>query len=536
MLQNVASLVHRHRVAITLALVAVLLRTHRLTEVFASSDAADLAYRVVRQVCGGQGWSDAMTGFTLWRLGAVQPVIIYLHALVADSLGIPMESSSWVATTIVVSGVGTFFAYLLAAELAGTRSAGFWAALMLAVSPIHIMLGRHLGAPWAHEILFQLAILWLLVRQIRKPSRAARRLLLLAVALYFWCGNQMLAIVPTLGVGVILGYWDVGKRIGLKAYLLSRFASWFLLAPVASAGWLLVVTFSYREGHLAHALFDKEKALGWYYSNWQADLTRDIGYVPLAVGCLSLLLLLVLVMGRKIRPLPGGILLAYFACYTLPFWVAISRSTTLTTGYVVYSITAMLVVAAVVPFALQLSSKWSHLLPAIVVLFLFAGSFSVVYRHWKEGASYLGVQAFQGAFKANNGTTTAAAFVRLHSGNSKARVFSDASGGAGLEPPIMSLYFRRPQFSLYDARQRSAPYKRFRARKDEIEYLVVEARNKAYPRKYFGAEFEPLLRVRRDEKTLLYVFGRDEAARLRSIDVAEGHRMYLDAYPTLCSR
>src|SRR5690606_4495593 len=221
-------------------------------------------------------------------------------------------------------------------------------------------------------------------------------------------------------------------------YLLSRFASWFLLAPIVSAGWLLIVTFAYREGHLAHALFDKQKTLGWYYPNWQSDLIRDIGYVPLAIACLSVLLLLVLVMVRKVRPLPGGILLTYCACYTLPFWVWISRSTTLTTGYVVYSITAMLMISAVTPFAFRWTGKWSHVLPGVVTLFLLVGSLSVVYRHWKEGASYLGVRAFQGAFKANNGTTTAAAFIRSHSGNSKARVFSDASGGAGLEPPIMS--------------------------------------------------------------------------------------------------
>lgn len=520
----------RHRFGIAIAWVAVLLRTHRLSEVFGSSDAADLASTIVKRVCGDIGTIEALSELALYRLGGVQPIVVYAHAALAQALGLSMDAQAWVGTTIIVSALSVFCAYLLGAELVSV-AAGLWAATLLAVSPIHVMLGRHLGAPWAYEILFQLLVMLLLVKQIRQPSPRYMAPLCAALAVYIWCGNQMMAIFPVVGFGAVVGYWEC-ERSGPLAYVKSRFLSAWLLLPLASLAGLLWVTYEQRKGHLAHALFDKRKELGWHLLNWLEDLSRDIGHGPTWIGLLCVGVALASWRDlRSLRALP----IIYFLCYALPFWIWISRKTTLTTGYVVYSITALLLVTAFSPLRAFASAPPRHVLPMFSAGLLFLGACSSAYKQLATH-KYLGVRAFQGTYQDNLTTTAAAAFIRQHSGNDRSRVFSDASGGSGLEPPIMRLYFRRPSYSVYDARSPHVPYKKFKRQKDRIDYLVVRPENARLVGQYFDEAFHLTAKVIGGPKRDLHVYSRQAPTAVATVAAAEGHQLYAQLYPELCSR
>ena len=522
--------IHRHRVGIAIALAAALVRLHRLPEVFASSDAADLAWEVVKRVCGDSDLSEAISDFTLHRLGGVQPVVVYLHALLTSALGLSLDAPAWVATTIITSTLSVFFAYLLGRELAGTAG-GLWAAALLAVSPIHVMLGRHLGAPWAYEVLFQLLIMYLLIKQVREPRSQYIAGLCVALAVYVWCGNQMMALFPVLAFGAVVGYWETREQ-RIVDYVRSRFATFWLALPVASLAWLLWVTFEYREGHLAHALFDKRKELGWHLHNWLSDLYRDIGHGPTWIGLLCVVL--TLASGKRLLSL-RGLPFVYFLCYSAPFWVWISRKTTLTTGYVLYSITGLLLLTSFASVKLLAPARLRHVLPAVSVGLLLLGTSSAVHRQIGIN-KYLGVRGFQGKYENATATTAAAAFIRNHSGDDTSRVFSDASGGTGLEPPIMRLYFRRPAYSLYDAPSPRVPYRKFSGRADKVDYLVVEPKNRQLVERYFGAPFQLAARITGTGRHNLDVYARSHEGPPKKISAAAGHRLYKEVYPRLCSR
>ncbi len=520
----------RHRFGVAIALAAVLLRTHRLAEVFASSDAADLAWSIVKHVCGDGTFSDAFSDFTLYRLGGVQPVVVYLHALLTSALGLTLDAQTWVATTIVISALSVFCAYLLGRELAGTAG-GLWAAALLAVSPIHIMLGRHLGAPRAYEVFFQLVIMYLLIKQVREPSSRYIAALCVALAIYVWCGNQMMAIFPVIAFGAVVGYWETGPQ-RLVHYIRSRFLSPWLAAPVASFAWLFWVTFEYREGHLAHALFDKRKEAGWHLYNWLSDLYRDIGHGPTWIGLLCVAL--ALASGKHLLSL-RGLPFVYFLCYSAPFWVWVSRKTTLTTGYVLYSITGLLLLTSLAPVKLLAPARLRHVVPLASLGLLLLGTSGSVYRQLPVN-KYLGVKGFQGKYENATPTTAAAAFIRRHSGDDRSRVFSDASGGTGLEPPIMRLYFRRPAYSLYDAPAPRVPYQKFSSQADKIDYLVVEPRNRRLVERYFGAPFELAAEITGAGKRNLNVYARSHEGPPEQLSASAGHQLYREVYPQLCSR
>lgn len=184
-------------------------------------------------------------------------------------------------------------------------------------------------------------------------------------------------------------------------------------------------------------------------------------------------------------------------------------------------------------FQLPISIRFRLVLPALTALLLLLGTFKSV---WKVIHSEVPrTRPFQGSFVPDRGATTVAGWIRTHSGNSTDRVFSDASGGAGLKPPLMRYYFRRPFFALYDAR-RQTPYKRFRKRRNEIRYWVTKPRNRALVAQHFGSDFGRALTVVSGAKRHLDVFVRGHRGRAEDLDVERGRDLYDQAYPNMCSR
>ena len=138
-----------------------------------------------------------------------------------------------------------------------------------------------------------------------------------------------------------------------------------------------------------------------------------------------------------------------------------------------------------------------------------------------------------------NGKPVAGAMVSLSTvlpGPTATTVFSDASGGTGLEPPLMGIYFDRPHFSLYDAFPATLPYARFQRQADDIDYLVVLPANRRLVEQYFGEAFQEALRVTeegRGELLLVYARAGTFASRA-SMDVSVGDRQFDARYSLLC--
>jgi hypothetical protein len=113
-------------------------------------------------------------------------------------------------------------------------------------------------------------------------------------------------------------------------------------------------------------------------------------------------------------------------------------------------------------------------------------------------------------------------------------VFSDASGGTGLEPPLMRLYFRTGFYAEYDASSPSHPYKKFVKKKENISYLVVKPGNRKLVSKFFGDEFKEAARVVDGSGELLVIFGREERAVVQTIPVDDGDREFDRSFGLLC--
>lgn len=506
-----------------------------------SSDAADLASDVAKLLCSQKPLGSQLGDLLLFRLGGVQPLVVYSHGLIAKVFDTPLEPTSWEWSTILVSSASSPLAFLVGRRFGGVWAGWAWA-IFLAVSPIHVMLGRNLGAPWAYEINFQLLILWLLDRHLRHGGSSAAALWS-TVAAYVWCGNQMPAIFPVIAFALLAHARDQppGARIG---FIARKLGSVWLLAPIVSSAVLLYCTFGLHRGHLYHALFDKRKALGWYWDNFYADLVHNLGYLPawLALGGLLCAVFCPWSALDK-RRIP----LVYTFCYAMPFVVLVSRQTTLTRGYCVYGLTGLLGLVALVPTHLESMGhrlalgleRWRHAstlaFHGLTSILLLGAAGASVYKLYSN-QPFLGVAGFQGSYKEPIGAAAAAAFIaKLTSAPAgpSGKVFSDAYGGAGLEPPIMRLYFRRPVLAKYDA-ARKAPWEAFAPRAAEVGYAVIRPENaslvgKHFPRLKLAATIEA-----KNKKPILLVYARDYASAPSRLSAREGIATYSQSFSGFC--
>ena len=297
-----------------IVVLAAVLRLYRRSPVWPSSDAADVPEFVKDRVCSGTGL-QGLADLVNYRLGGVQPLVNYVEMLFFRVLHVRVGELAWELPSIALGCAATYFAYLIGRHLVG-NAAGLAAAALLAVSPLNIMESRHLGAPWMYEELLQLVIVWLLLRLHSSPNQRLQIALPVAIGVYVWAGNQMMAMAPVLAYAVVAGVRERLPGDSLKGYLADRYLTLWWIFPVVSTGVLFYEAVVFHKGHLFHALFEKRHDLDWYGANWWQDLTWALSRVGIWVAVVGFVLSLVTT--RRVFSLQR-MPLVVFVAYTAPF-------------------------------------------------------------------------------------------------------------------------------------------------------------------------------------------------------------------------
>ncbi|HVU05997.1 MAG TPA: hypothetical protein VHE30_29810 [Polyangiaceae bacterium] len=516
------------RAALAITLSAYVIRIIRKPPVWGSSDAADLPALVDTMLCRSH---DTLTNLrTVWfyRLGGVEPLLIYLHMAVVKALHLRITETGWEFITLVVGTANVFMGFLFVREVAGVL-AGLAAACLVSVCSLDIIQSRHFGAPWMYEELCQITLLYLLLRLPRAKTGKVRFAFHAVLAIYFWTGNQMLGILPVLAYGAVAVLLERDRTEPVLPFLRRCFLGLSLLIPVASMAWLCHVTFVLHQGHLYHALYQKRHILGVYVDHWFADIHSDIGWGATWFGLAAVLV--ATVSERRLfstKRLP----VVLFVAYASPFWFVIPPGGTLTRGYISYGVTALLLVLSMGMVLAEAKRVVQIAFPACAVLMLAVSAGQSAYHLY--ASPLITAQGFQGSYTPNNGVKTAALWVRNRPRTS-GRVFSDAWGGGGLEPQLMQMYFRRPYYAMSDAQPATLPYESFKRSASLIDYLVVLPANRGLVTRYFGATFKEGLRVTEDGKEVLLVYARAETVgAVQKMEVSQGDREFERKYSMLC--
>jgi len=426
-----------------------------------------------------------------------------------------------------VGALCSYVAFLIGRRLAGS-AAGLAAAALLAASPLNIMESRHLGAPWMYEEVLQLVISWLVLQLHDAPSGRLRVALPVVVGASVWSGNQMMATVPLLAYGVVAGTRERSQGASVGEYLRLRYLTAWWVLPSVSTALLAYDAVALRRGHLFHALFEKRHELGWYGQNWWQDLKWALGNVGVWFAVLGFVLFASGV--RRLLSLQLLPLVA-FVVYTAPFLLTIPPGSTFTRGYIVHGVNALLLLTAVAYHRAPWPRVAAYLATGGLCLLLLLGAGESAYGWWKH--PLLGTRNFHGTYVANVGFKAAAEWVRRNARPGD-RVFSDAAGGAGLEPPLVAMYFDMPYYALYDAPQ-IEPYRRFAPRARDVTTLVVQAKNRGLVTRHFGPEFREAAVVSTAERgEVLRVFDRRHEGPPDRVLSVEADPAFDAKYSLLC--
>jgi hypothetical protein len=515
-------------VALLIAVVAIALRLYHRAPIWLSSDASNLPDWVAWTACRHVLRLYHVKDLALYRLGGVQPLVMLGQMRLLRWLGVRVDELTWESSQIVVSAASTIAAYVFTKEVAGA-AAGLCAAALLAVTPLGIMLGRHLGAPWPYEEGSQYLILFLSIALMRRPRRALRVWLSVALAIYFWVGNQGLGILPVLAYTLIAGYAERRHEEPLRAFVRSRVTPWFLL-PLSSLALLLYCTYGLHKGHLYHALFHRPHTLGLYTSQWFKDASLAIGqtatYVAIALAVAGT------VAERRwlsLRHVPFVLAMAY----ALPFWFAIPPGSTLTRGYVMYGVSALLIAACTGAFSPPLRARYAPVLLLWIAFVQVGGALQSTYR--LLGGHPFSIRGFQGAYGADNGIKAAAWWIRSR-GAPHGAVMSDASGGQGMEPSIMDMYLMRPSFAFNDAPNARFVYSKLAKEAPRIEYILVSPDNQQLAARYFPSFSRAVDITNEDGEVILSVYGKEQVAVPERLDVEKGDAEFAGRYSMLCPK
>jgi hypothetical protein len=148
--------------------------------------------------------------------------------------------------------------------------------------------------------------------------------------------------------------------------------------------------------------------------------------------------------------------------------------------------------------------------------------------------AWVGAEPFQGTYKPALGASAAAAYVKRLS-KAEQSVFSDASGGSGLEPSVMRVYFRRP-FLAHQNAKRERPYKAYATRAGQLGFLVTRPQSEALVHEFFPG-FGLRARVTNAKgRELLGLYSRGKFDTVEQLSAEEGVANYDATYPTICSQ
>ena len=298
-----------------ITLVAVLLRTVALGNVFQSSDNCELPVKILR--ISGYAWMARE------NYGVLINLLVKLFVGSASALGVTITEFWWKLPVALVGAMQPVLTYAFMRRLGCGRFGALASAAFMAALPVHVGQSRY---TWGYETLGVFCVvlaLWALVAFLQRPTLLRAAAASLAGALYLMSHGYILPFVPCFFI--TLYYFapepllPPARRFLNALLLLARRGVW--LAP------LLAAPLYYHP--LMHA-FTKRTRPGFYLAD---HLPGFIGNAGLLLGVMMAAAALYAVVNRASRRRPEGLMALCGAFYLAPLVFGTPPDITVVRGY-----------------------------------------------------------------------------------------------------------------------------------------------------------------------------------------------------------
>jgi hypothetical protein len=516
---------------------ALILRTVGLGGVFHSNDSVETAYYSGCNTGSMSDWMNTLKPARTHSILGVASAFILVRSL--GLLGLPVTEFVWNLPYAFTGTLTVISAYMLVKLLFKKDLPALTAALLMALLPVHVYVSRSSGHVHHSLPLFlETTTLIAFYHYYEKPS--SRRLLTASILL----SASMLSHVFFPLIFITLVYMGAHYTEGQPAGRLTKSVLELLRAysrePVLTV--LLVIVLAVSSVFtLYHSGASYGSLPGIHFRHYMLNMLFFMGVIPLAVGvfCLNRAVRYVKDFGLK------GVPAVLFLSHSLPFLFIFDRC--ITNHFTLPAASLTIMVGAVLGQAAserQSKTKTTAIVILISSCFLIHALNTLGLAHTPDYAGILAPEkivcksglafdciispctwTYPGGVYPDSGVKAAGYWIREHARESDV-VFSDASGGAGIETNVLGYYARRRHVCLNDASLMQVAAL-FNKTKDNLDVLLIRPENELL----FGALMEGGFRktavVYSEGNPVLLIYTRREFYEQPAVlDLLEYNRLY----------
>lgn len=512
---------------VILLILGFFLREYKIIEVFTSNDEMDPVYHTLKTL--SIPWSlDKLTNIGTENpiarmfvypvsLGGINTVFTWV-ILGHDLLRLPINEDFWFFPFIFMGVLSILLIFLIIKKIANVETA-FLASIFMIILPIHIALSRFISQLIVAVFLNALFVLFYFYYF---ETKKIKYLLLssFVFSLYIVSHNEFMGILP------FILFLPLCYSRGKKEYfenISKSIMDWrFFLLPLITLTLLLIIHLSVvmKTGIvcydlIGHTFSGGKTQLGFFFFDTVPLIIANVGIV------LSILAILSIPLGVSdiINIKKEGSIFMIAISYILPFIILIPSDVTGVWGHISHGLIWLVVyIALILPRAYKLLEKELHLIKCVgfillcvIILFTLSDTFSYVYKEKLIFDDYLNLKDIMknGVYKPDSGAKAAGYWIRTYT-PSESMVFSDATGGGGIEPPIGEYYFNRKIIGKNDAKLNDS-LKIFEENEEKIGILVVRPENEVLFLNHTKFKFYKVLELLDENKPVLFIYSKNKS-------------------------
>jgi len=503
-------------ILVSILLLGFFLRSYGFSHQFGSSDSVELAYY---SSCNSGSLTDWF--YALFSTHSI--LSLFLGTTLIKCLGflsLPITESVWNFIPSLFGSISILSVYILVKTFSKKTFPALIASLFLALFPLHVGLSRNIGHLFlVFPVFFDTLVLIAFYHYFKKPSN--RLLLISSILLAASMLSHLLFPLSFIAIAYLSACFVKGNFREKTTESLKTLRRIYSKKPVLRASLILILLISTLFS-LIYSFAGGRYSSAFHPIHYFINLFFYTGFTLLLIGVCAVLYSIKYILKFDLR----GVFPLLFISYSLPFITVFDRCVTghfilpsayfvITTGFVLGEL-ALTRKYRIISVALILLISSVFLLETLEVIYTIEAPVSLAFIDAEKLLCETSMSAgcvispcnrsYSGKIYADNGIKSAAYWIRENTPDSDV-VFSDATGGGGIERNILGYYVHRKYVCINDATDPQVSGL-FKQEKNKLDVLLIRPENEQTYSDLFEGEFKKTVVVESEDTAALLIYTR----------------------------
>ncbi len=474
-------------------LIALALRLVIVENIFLSSDDADIPNNIIKNYSLDKIDNLFIQGHGITAY--IMPLITY--SIINKLLNIDINEFIWHLHSLIFGIIGLIYLYLYTKLISKPKTA-ILTLLLFSVFPAHVYFSSKI---YLFFLILDFTFLYMSLYYVTLFSEQQNKknalFAGLSIALYILTS----IVFPLIFLILLIIFLKKRKKIKL-----TNISELFFIPIILSLAFLITTNIiSYTKygkltGVVGHVFNSSSGGIGLFLISYIKSLF--ILAHPINIIILFLLSLILIKLFGKSN---NNVLIYFGLIYSIPYLFFFTRFIEGVAPYLLNAFSFFLIWFVVNLFNSKFKQRIRILIYLTVLIVFLLGLLNLIFPNIDSGWFNTGIYGLYNVHKLDDsgvkGIKEVAEWIKNNT-NNNATIFSDAIGGAGIEPPVAEYYFQRKNYALFDG-QEDEVKQLFEEVKDKVDILVLK-HNFIKPDK----EFIKVFKLTKNNETIIKVYKR----------------------------